>query len=438
MERRQFMQSMLASSPLLLLNGRLGAVRFGEEDPIRELRAVTIPILQGMTNETSSQFTVQVNKAHAMRYYVVDEIGMSREVFDVSRVSQSYSDFALDKLFVEHLQPGAKYELVVVAASGEAVDRRRFKTIKNDRSSLRFVFGSCIYDGMQFLAKGIYEQMFLAQPDFIFVIGDTVYMDHRGGDGTVPSMWSRHAETRENLGLFRQKDLVPLCTIWDDHDYGGNGSDRSFRNKSESRSIFEAFFGSRPISGVEYSGFGLGHVMNVFGHRFYLLDGRTYRSSLGDPDQQHWGPDQEDWLLSSLMRSDSPSFLMTGSQYYGGYLQKDSMEFCQPNRLKLIMSEMKRVSAPVVLCSGDVHFSEIMDLEPALLGYPTFELTSSSIHSLTWPFGRKNNDRRLESTWKHNFMLIDSERSEKGFDVHVRCLSPSGQLYFKRDLAVTR
>ena len=75
------------------------------------------------------------------------------------------------------------------------------------------------------------------------------------------------------------------------------------------------------------------------------------------------------------------------------------------------MKDLKDVSSPVAFGSGDVHFSEIMKVEKDLLGYKTYEFTSSPVHS--YMFGDKanlwKNDRRIAGSAQHNYMIINSK-----------------------------
>jgi hypothetical protein len=75
--------------------------------------------------------------------------------------------------------------------------------------------------------------------------------------------------------------------------------------------------------------------------------------------------------------------------------------------------------------SGDVHFSEVMEIEAAELGYPTFEIVSSSIHSYTFP-GHENrfsNPRRRASTSSHNFVIFEGIFGEDSIEGTVSAWS---------------
>jgi hypothetical protein len=114
---------------------------------------------------------------------------------------------------------------------------------------------------------------------------------------------------------------------------------------------------------------------------------------------------------------------LNGSVFFGAYGEFESFEGDYPTNFREFLSLIKTSGARVAFASGDVHYSEIMDIEPELLGYPTFELVSSSIHSLTLPghHERFKNPRRRDADSSHNFMIFDGEFSSSGIKGEAVC-----------------
>ena len=106
---------------------------------------------------------------------------------------------------------------------------------------------------------------------------------------------------------------------------------------------------------------------------------------------------------------------MNGSQFFGGYLKKDAFEFWHLDNFKDVCRELSKQEAPVVFASGDVHFTEYMRIEPEILGYPTFEIVSSAIHSTTIPFNhlRKKNPRRINANSANQFTVVATSIDNK-------------------------
>src|SRR5690606_1447406 len=127
--------------------------------------------------------------------------------------------------------------------------------------------------------------------------------------------------------------------------------------------------------------------------------------------------EQVSWMKG--LRLAKQSFLMTGSQFFGAYLKKDSFEGTYPQAFKNFLVQLGQMPSRFVLASGDIHFSEVMKIESEALGYETYEITSSSIHSLTMPGShviRPRNPRRIPGlvTSTHNFLTLewDTYRSD--------------------------
>ena len=437
-KRRSFLAGLAALSPTLAFR-KAFAQSQGRLPKVPDANA--LPIVQTIGTGRMAQFTIMVAKTRDLNYQVQEEGQKSVRVVErTNRYSRSDSEMALDKLTVDGLAPGRNYRLIVSEKSQE-IDVRSFSTVDTERQNLKFVLASCSHDRFNDAQVSMWQAVMQENPDFIFFIGDSVYCD-QGASGTGPAaLWTRHAETRGILDIFRAKRLIPMLAVWDDHDFGMNNSDRGYPYKDESRQIFQAFFGANETEGF-VKGLGVSSRFEICGHRFYLMDGRTYRSRLGDSDQQHWGAAQEEWLYKDLKSKNMPTYIFTGSQFFGGYLQKDSFEFNHPDRIKEVMSQLAKVPSPIILGSGDVHFSEIMELEAEILGYKSYELTSSGIHSWTTPFGhaRTLNPRRLDSDtseWKFNFMVISSRAATNRIELSVRCRGATN-IYFERNLTVQR
>jgi hypothetical protein len=93
----------------------------------------------------------------------------------------------------------------------------------------------------------------------------------------------------------------------------------------------------------------------------------------------------------------------------------------------------------VVFGSGDVHFSEIMSVDPKYLGYRTYEYTSSAIHSLNLPVKLiYRNPRREAFTWHHNFLIIDSKTSGNGLKIKAMAINARNSVAFSHEAKVTR
>lgn len=402
------------------------------------LGSLSLPILQTFTNHNSAQFRVLTESKYAI-HYSVENLTTQTElpVTVLDRFIQpSWPDSAMDHLFVQNLQSGSKYRLLVRNAStGDLVDERFFTNLEPKRK-VKTAIISCCCDDFPAVQAEMWKVVSDQDPDQIFFVGDATYLDGRDSDDEK-GMWRRHLEVRRAFDLFRWKNLKPVISVWDDHDFGINDGDSSFPLKEATRQMFEAMFGSTAQTGLE-RGPSLSLQANLGGQRFFLMDNRFYRTK-NVVNASHWGEAQEEWLFSQIQKSSEPLFLMSGSQYFGGYSQAESFEREQPQQFQRVLQRLSKEQSSTVLVSGDRHFSELMKIEKNILGYDTLEITSSSLHSYK-PDGplTVQNPRRFAHTIDYNFVLIESEVVPQGHFVQLKALGPAGSVLMNHQQIITR
>lgn len=391
------------------------------------------PIHQGLTFEDLAYFTVLRPKTGELTYEVVDGANGKLALLAVSSAGMKGSDLQLDKLKVTGLQIGQTYRFRVLDAKGKVVDERNFKALDTNKKNPKVALASCMNDFFKSACTQMWASLGKQTPDLVFLVGDTCYANNES-DGTQLGFWNRYCETRSRIGIFRHKNLVPIMAVWDDHDFGGNNFDGSYNGKKFTLELFSNFW-LYPEHDKYKRGVGVSQVLNVFGYRFCLMDDRYNRN-----DTTQWGVVQKDQLFETLSTGNQPTFLMNGSQFFGGYLKKDAYEYNQAKDLSLICQQLARINSPVCFVSGDVHFSEIMKIESKVLGYQTYEITSSSMHSFTFLGNakRKKNPRRLESTSKHNFTVLQLDNASSKFKFTSTSFDEDGDKHINKALEIVR
>ena len=286
----------------------------------------------------------------------------------------------------------------------------------------------------------IWESLYRQNCDFVIISGDTCYSDNDNSDKTEASYARRYAQTRSRLGWFKAPRLTPTFATWDDHDSGANNSDKSLPIMAFNRMMFRKFWGESDLIGWKKA-HGVGSVFSGFGQNFFLLDDRSFRDDPKAKNARHLGQEQSDWLFAELDKKNNPSWLINGSQFFGGYRKKDGFEYDHPADFSEFLKKLKGASSPVVFASGDVHYSEIMQIEEKILDYRTYEFTSSAMHSTTFPFNDtrrgSNKPRRLNSEWRHNFMVLEVNR-EKSWDIKATVHKKDGDISFTNSMSITR
>ena len=399
------------------------------------------PIVQVHTDDTSAQFRLLVNPLQPCAYEATTTDGRRLPLVVLSSTQNPYVETeALDHVLVEGLETGRDYLLKAFdERTGAQVEERIFRALDTRPRRARFAVASCMMDVLEAFQDAMWNALSASKPEFMFFIGDSSYTDIGGGDN-AKDHWRRHIESRRTFNVFKWKRLVPVYATWDDHDFGGNNVDGTLSRKLQSLKAFKAMWGWVP-RGPGSLGPGVSGHVDLCGQRFFLMDDRFFRDPKGTAKGRQWGAQQEGWIMTELAKSSAPAWIMNGGQFFGGYLGKESFEYDHPTELATITRTLKEIEAPAVLVSGDVHFSEVMKIEKAQLGYETFEVTSSSILSTTNPIQdtKKVNPRRLTSTWHHNFVVIDSEARKPGaLDFRVRSIGRGVKVYFDKTLSVRR
>ena len=279
----------------------------------------------------------------------------------------------------------------------------------------------------------------------IFMIGDNVYADknlgYRGPAAPV-DIWKRYLETRGRLEIFKSKRLVPILAVWDDHDYGWNNGNKSYKYKEDSKKIFEAFYAQRERGGNSYfeQGPGVSSIFKAFNIQFIFLDNRSFRGEKGRGS--HWGELQEKWLMKHLASREKfkGHVLINGDQFFGAYHRFESFEGHRKKHFTRVMEKIFKSRRPSLFISGDRHLFELMEIPKEEFGYKTYEITSSGVHAKMYPssWNQWPNPRQIKGiAGVHNYTLIQFH-GQSGLAFHVQTFSGDSKLLFEKKLKVTR
>lgn len=406
-------------------------------------------ILQGATDETSTQLAILAPKGAKLTFRLRDNASFITP-YNSTRASRSFSSQAVHQVSFQGLTSGHLYEFEVLDSGGKVLDRRQLSTIAKNLNAARIAIVSCIHD--RFVAEGapLWAHLLELRPQLIFMVGDNVYAD-TFGPADPEKLWRRYAETRERLPVFRAQRLVPILATWDDHDFGANDADSSYRFKDAARTVFQAFFAQTPGAGGIVRGPGVSTRIDLFKQRFLFMDNRTFRNTHDRAGiLTHWGEDQNRWFVDNIARGSGPIWLINGSQFFGGYHKYESFEREHPEDLRRVLKELSRSPWPTLFISGDRHLSEVLEANWPELGYRSVELTSSGIHSFVNDPASRQMPRGLltPSTGpilgpyhKRNFMIVDVDlRSppSSGLRIQVAVFGPKKEIGFSSKYEIRR
>jgi hypothetical protein len=302
---------------------------------------VGFSIMQGMTDETTSQFTAVLPKTQP---WIIEIVLESQGTLPMDAltivVDRDFSDFSVYKTQINDLSLGENYLYRVKDASGTIKDERRFTALDTSSRRVRVAFVSCQLD--LFHHDDVWNALEAQAPDVVFFTGDNIYADRTSLLNKSPAdprqLWERYVITRNRVRFYYQKNLRPVLATWDDHDYGTDNGDRTFPYSSESREQFNVFF-AQDETGPLTGGPGIARKFTGFGADFYLFDGRSFRDVAGSTGGKLLGEEQEAWFFGGI--GARPGVLINGSVFYGGYQNGESFEGSYNADFKKFIARLK-------------------------------------------------------------------------------------------------
>jgi len=263
---------------------------------------------------------------------------------------------------------------------------------RRDAPDFTIALGSCLYindsqydrpgdpygQGADILTK-ISEQ----NPDLMLWLGDNLY--YREPDFYSESrMDYRYKDARNTPQMQELLAQAVNLAIWDDHDYGPNNSDRSYRMKQASLDIFKRYWAN--------PGYGIAGTDGVFTRykyndvEFFFMDDRYHRApdDLEKQDRDFFGPEQLQWLKDGLVNSNATfKLVMVGNQVTNKMNDEESL-YAYHKEYNELMSYLDEQDIPgVVFLSGDRHFTELLKTNRGN-DYPIYEFTSSPLSSSSY------------------------------------------------------
>lgn len=474
-KRRYFIQGFVAS----LLLGLIYSLRkFWTKETTKTFQEIEeessfaskerLSILQGATSEAETQISICYPKDLKLKVLLRDskgtavinsnaEPGESGEhvQFIESLVPEGSHHFLT--LIISNLVVHEVYTLIVKNDQGEELDKRRFKTLEVHKNEAACALISCAHDRHKDIQEKMWKAVERAKPDVLFLLGDNVYVDAHeslptSGIIDVDHIWHRYIQMRNLFYLYKLPFLIPTFAIWDDHDTGTNDSYKDSPLIKEAAEIFDVAFPRHPIEAMLNRTYGTGFHLKLFGLEIMMMDSHSFRTLKNDPKPTHWGENQEKYMEEVLQKTQVPVWIMNGNQFFGAYRKiKESYELVHRDNFNdWFLKKVEASPKPVLLTSGDIHYSEIQRIEPEVVGYPLYEITSSSIHSkikylktepgvaLDLVIESNLENRRLAATGEFNFVLAKIKTSSNEIEVEATSLGLSPTPYFKQKFLVSK
>jgi alkaline phosphatase D len=314
---------------------------------------------------------------------------------------------------------------------------QRFSTA-TDQPLKRIVFGSCI---RQDQPTPIFRTMIEADPDLLLMLGDNIYAD-TSDMAVMRSKYDRLAANRDFAAL---RTLGPTLATWDDHDYGINDAGDDYPQRDSSEQIFLDFWND-PLDAPRRSRTGV-YTSSMHGPagrraQLILLDTRYFRSPLKtgerrtggpyladpDPDKTMLGEAQWQWLADQLRIPADLRIVASSIQCIASAAGQETWSNLPHERERLFQCLRDAEAEGVVIVSGDRHWAEL-SVEPEALGYPLYDMTSSSLNQ---KHGRgtptDNAYRALPQTFhEENFGVIEVDWDADRPSVSLRVIDVAGE-----------
>jgi MFS family permease/membrane-associated phospholipid phosphatase len=306
-------------------------------------------------NLTSDSVTVnaRLNSDATARLLVARRRDLAGAVASAPQTADEERNDRILSFTARGLAPQTEY-VYALEVDGRADRNRfgRFRTPAAGPQSFKIAFSACARTGSD---GSVYDMIRREDAQMFLVLGDFFYSNiEENAPGRFIDAYDRALTSPAQGALYRR---TPVAYVWDDHDFGGNGSGASSEARPAARSVYGAAMPHYPLGGREgpiNQAFTIGRV------RFIMLDGRYERT-----DESMLGERQTRWLERELLaaRDKWPLTVLVspvpwieraepGSDGWGGFAAERARlsRFIARNRIRNLL-----------MLAGDAHMLAIDD-----------------------------------------------------------------------------
>ncbi len=261
------------------------------------------------------------------------------------------------------------------------------KTNNDTLKDFSFLAGSCAFvpTGFNgaikpFTSLNIFNYMKNDSADFMLWLGDNLYyiFNYHTYKGQLKNNIKARMKKKPSAFLNSKQQYA----IWDDHDYGSNNSDASFKEKESSLNVFQQFWTNPKNDTFNY------YTFQQQDCQFFMLDDR-YNN---DNNKLVLGNTQLDWLKKELQNSSATfKFIGIGMQALNPLSTKECFYKTDKEYKKLIEFIKTQHISGVLFISGDRHHAELMRLKEEDL-YPLYDFTTSPLTMYPIKISKKSSE----------------------------------------------
>jgi len=378
-----------------------------------------------------------------------------KKVFKTETIEVSAEEYFIAKFVLVNLDFGTDFEYQV------SVDSKILKfdyplqfttqdlwQWRKDAPDFTVAMGSCLYvndppqdrPGKPYGASPqIIESIADKKPNVMLWTGDNLY--YRETDFySKTRMDYRNKEVRSLKVMQRLLATAANYATWDDHDFGPNNSDRSYKYKDETLKLFNSYWFNPGAGEVDNKGVYFDFKYNDID--FILLDDGYHRApnDLIDSSKTFFGKKQFTWLKDRLLNSSAPfKIVINGNQTINANNPYEGFNHYYNEQKELIDFIKKQKIEGVVFFSGDRHHTELLKLEQAEM-YPLYEFTNSP---LTSGYNAYLSENELKNPLRIKGTLVDSTQNfgmmkvfgpRKNRSITLQTFDPKGKLIWEHTI----
>ncbi len=350
-----------------------------------------------------------------------------RSVIKVTKpIATLYEKANTATVTIGYLEPGTTYTYQIlvngnVARSGKEYmfTTQKLWQWRESPPKFSFVAGSCMFVNEEKYDRPgrgygqgntIFNAIEKEDADFMMWLGDNVYFREVDWDSRS-GIYYRYTHMRQVPEIQGLMHKMHHYAIWDDHDYGDNDSDWTYRNKDITLEAFKDFWAN--------PNYGLGGSDGITGSfwwndcQFFLLDNRWYRTPQAT-DGEIIGEPQMTWLIESLRASRANfKFVCIGGQVVSDYAKYENHAIYADEQERLLSLIDQYDIKNVIFLDGDRHSSELSK-HVGDSGNVVYDITSSPLTSGSYDHDDEPNTKRIGNTIGiQNYAVITIEGTFK-------------------------
>ena len=378
-----------------------------------------------------------LNISYLSKYEIIKEI----------TVATSSDNWNTATIQFERLKPNTLYNYNV-SSEGKVLFEGTFTTPQlldtRNLPNYSFAFGSCTYinekqfdqEGEPFgRALGIIKSIESKQPDFMFWLGDNIYL-RKGEWSSKTGVYRRYTNFKSQPELQSFWQNTPHYAIWDDHDFGPNDADRSFFNKEITLQAFKDFWANPGYGANSQPG-----ITSQFCYQdieFFLLDNRYYRSpnERKTGEREILGKAQIEWLIDALVNSKASfKFIAIGGQFISDAAVYENHATYPEERNYLLDLIEREGLKNIIFLTGDRHKTELSQLT-LKNGTTIYDFTSSPMASKAFDSENEGNTNQVKGTHvaTQNFGTISVSGDYKNRLLLLETFDATGKLLWEKEV----